>query len=227
MDTQGLYARAGHSLGRSHCGEGWGGGGAGARGKLVWPGGAEAITGHLPTQRQRRLRCGEPGPRGPSQFQPSCHLTGLPVALRCSTWNQALCPLRQPLSTQDPVTGFSTALPPLVLACPTRIFLHFDFPVHSKVPVLPAPPPPPPRLLIHSRWTCPFPWDPSLSLHFSPAHQRICTAPPEPPVVTVRFAPATHLLRVSSLNEPFPSYRLVICTSNTSSLTSPFWGLLA
>lgn len=88
-------------------------------------------------------------------------------------------------------------------------------------------PPPPPRLLIHSRWTCPFPWDPSLSLHFSPAHQRICTAPPEPPVVTVRFAPATHLLRVSSLNEPFPSYRLVICTSNTSSLTSPFWGLLA
>ena len=46
MNTRGLYVRAEHSPGRSHCGEGRRGGGVGARvgGMLVWPGGAEVIS---------------------------------------------------------------------------------------------------------------------------------------------------------------------------------------
>lgn len=89
------------------------------------------------------------------------------------------------------------------------------------------PPTPATWLLTHSPWICPFPWDPSLSPHISPADQRVCTPLPRAPLLSLpTFMPATCLLHISSMNETFPSCQLGVCTPNTSCLTSPFWGLL-
>lgn len=187
MDTWGLYARAGHSLGRSHCGEGRRGGEAGAWGKLVWLRGAEVISlGICLLSSRGGCSVWYPWPWGPHN---SCHLTGLSLAPHCLTWNHVLCRNGCPLWgdhshhwTQSP--GSFTLLPSPVLSDAPSSFHsqtgHFNFPCCPGVPA-PAPNPHcvvnPTRIPIHSPWLCPFPQDSSLSLHFPPPDIRTSTYP--------------------------------------------------
>lgn len=91
---------------------------------------------------------------------------------------------------------------------------HFDFPVHSKVPVLPAHPPTAADLPL-SLGSIPQP--PLFSCTSKDLH---CT--PSAPCCHCPVRASHTPITAPSLNEPFPSYRLGICTPSTSSLTSPW-----
>lgn len=88
---------------------------------------------------------------------------------------------------------------------------HFNFPVHSNVAALA---PHPCHLASH-----PQPLGLPLSLGsitqppLFPCRSKGLHCTPRAPLLSLpRFMPATHLSRVSSMNEPFPSYQLGICT---------------